>query len=193
MDYPQYNICMNLDITSFVGFTKRNNLSFYYAMIHAATTVINEIEEFRYRIHGENVVVHDKIHPSFTDTHRNTNDDLFKFVTVDLTDDIFEFERTARETNENQQEYFPFDKLAGRDDLIYITCIPWISFTHVSHTISLNKDDAVPRISWGKYFSQGDRIMLPFSVQVNHALVDGYHVGQYVNRLQDYMNEIAIG
>jgi chloramphenicol O-acetyltransferase type A len=30
---------------------------------------------------------------------------------------------------------------------------------------------------------------IPFSVHVHHALVDGYDVGVFVNRLQDLLNE----
>jgi chloramphenicol O-acetyltransferase type A len=187
MDYPQFNICFNLDVTQFLIFTKKNNLSFYYAMIHAVTTVVNETEDFRYRIRDGKVLLHKKIHPSFTDMA--SNDDLFKMVTVDLKDDIFEFVKLAKETSEKQKDYFNLDKLAGRDDLIYITCIPWISFTHLSHTITINKNDSVPKISWGKYFTDGDKVLLPFSIQVHHALMDGVHVGKYVEKLQKYLDQ----
>jgi chloramphenicol O-acetyltransferase type A len=190
MDYPQFNICMDLDVSNFVAFNKQNGLSFYYSMVFAVTSVINQIDDFKYRIRDNKVVIHDKIHPSFTDMNKNGHDDLFKLVTVDINDDIYKFEKIAKETSENQQDYFGLDKLIGRDDLIYITCIPWISFTHISHTISLNKNDSVPRISWGKYYKRGDKTLLPFSVQVNHALIDGFHIGKYVDQLQTFIDEI---
>ena len=191
MDYPQFNICLEIDVTNFITFTKQNGLSFYYAMIFATTSVINQMDDFKCRIRDKNVVIHDKIHPSFTDMNKNGNDDLFKLITVELKDTIFEFEKQAKEASENQKDYFGLDKLIGRDDLVYITCIPWISFTHISHTISLNKNDSIPRISWGKYYSKEDKTVLPFSVQVNHALIDGYHVGKFIDRLQTFINEIA--
>ena len=187
-DYPQYNICLEIDVTHLVKFTKEKQWSFYYSMIFAATTAINQIENFKYRIQNDRVVLYDTIHPSFTDMDKNSNDDLFKLVTVDQCETIFEFVEAAQKTSENQKEYFALDKLMGRDDLIYITCLPWISFTQISHTISLNKNDSVPRISWGKYRKQGDQILLPFSVQAHHSLVDGFHVGKYINALQEYLN-----
>lgn len=187
MDYPQFNICFNLDVTQFLAFTKKNNLSFYYAFIHAVTTVVNDTEDFRYRIRDGKVVLHKKIHPSFTDME--SGNDLFKMVTVDLKDDVFKFEKMAKETSAKQKDFFRLDKLIGRDDLIYITCIPWISFTHLSHTITINKNDSVPKISWGKYFTEGDKVLLPFSVQVHHALMDGVHVGKYAEKLQRYLDQ----
>ncbi len=188
MDYPQYNICMDIDITNFLNVIKKKELSFYYAMTYAATSVANEIEEFRYRIRKDQVVLHDQIHPSFTEV--TPGSDLFKLVTLNLENSMEEFIASAKEKSSNQVEYFPWEEIS-RDDLIYITCIPWISFTHVSHTINLRKDDSVPRISWGKYYKNGDMTRLPFSVQVNHALIDGIHVGRYVDKLQEYLNKFA--
>ena len=46
------------------------------------------MDDFKYRIRDGKVVLHDKIHPSFTDMDHEGKDDLFKLVTVDLTDDI---------------------------------------------------------------------------------------------------------
>ena len=189
-DYPQFNICMDLDISNFLSFTKNNGLSFYYAMIYAVTKLVNEMEDFKYRIREGKVVLHDKIYPTFTDMNKDKNDDLFKVVIVDYTGDIFEFEKSAKEYSLQQKDYFEYDKLAGRDDVIYITCIPWVSFTHVSHTITINRDDSVPRISWGKYYRKEGKTWLPFSVQVNHALTDGFHVAKYIENLQSYLDEL---
>lgn len=188
-DYAQYNICANIDITNFLNFVRKMQISFYYAMIHASTYVANEIVNFRYRIRDDKVVLHDKLNPSFTDLN-GKEDDLFKFVTVDMKDNIIEFVTYAKETSQSQSDYFPLNEFAGEDNLVYITCIPWVSFTHISHTFSFNKNDSVPRISWGKYFSGNDKVLLPFSVQVNHALVDGVHVGEYFEKLQKHIDNM---
>jgi len=124
MDYPQFNICMDIDVSNFLKITKQKELSFYYSMVFAVTTVINQIENFKYRIREDKVVLHDKIHLSFTDMNKDEKNDLFKLVTVELSDDIYEFEKIAKEASVNQKDYFGLDKLIGRDDLIYITCIP---------------------------------------------------------------------
>lgn len=187
MDYPQYLICANVDITHFLSAMKQRQIPFYYAMIYAATYAINQVEAFRYRIQGDNVVLHDTVHPSFTDMSAGSA--LFKMVTVDMQDNIEDFIRFAKEKAEKQSAYFVRDDVEGRDDLIYITCIPWVSFTNLSHTISFNKDDSVPRLAWGKYFENGGKILLPFSVQAHHSFVDGIHMGRYYDCLQQYLNE----
>jgi len=188
MDYAQYNMSVNLDITAFIKRLKEENLPFYYAMIYGATVCINREEAFRYRIRGEEVILQDRLHPSFTDMPHDS--DLFKMVTVDLEENekIDTFARKANAQSAVQRESFVRESLMGRDDLIFITSIPWVSFTHLSHTISLRSDDAIPRLAWGKYYKEGNQILLPFSVQAHHSFVDGIHMGRYINGLQDWLD-----
>lgn len=188
MDYPQFNVCLNIDVTHFLAFVKEHGISFYYAMGFASTKIANEVDNFRYRIRGEQVILHDKVHPSFTDM--SADSDLFKIVTVELGGDIVQFAHKAKEQSEQQKAYFIFENAEERDDVLYITCVPWFSFTQITHPIALNKDDSVPRISWGKYFRQGEKWMMPFSVQASHALMDGVHVGKYVSKLQEYIDRL---
>jgi chloramphenicol O-acetyltransferase type A len=187
MDYPQYNICANIDITRFLSLVKENGWPFYYAMIYAASEAANQIDNFKFRIRKGQVILHDRVHPSFTDVAGEEND-LFKFVTVEMENSLPAFVEKAQHQSTNQKIYFDYAPLKGRDDFLYITCIPWVSFTSMSHTIGLNRDDSVPRLSWGKYFREGEKVLLPFSVQVHHALADGSHVGQYFEKLQDYLD-----
>ena len=81
-DFPQYSICTQIDITHFLDFVHENKLPFYYSMIHAAMTAANRNENFRYRIRDGQVVLHDRIHPTFTDLEKGS--DLFKIVTVNM-------------------------------------------------------------------------------------------------------------
>ena len=66
-----------------------------------------------------------------------------------------------------------------------ISAVPWIHFTHVVRTIKKSGKDSVPRITWGRYDADAaGRLMMPVSVQVHHALMDGYHVGMFYKNLE---------
>lgn len=186
MDFPHYLICSNIDITHFLSQLKERKIPFYYGMIYAAMYAINQVKEFKYRIHGEQVVLHDKIHPSFTDMTKGS--ELFKIVTVDMEEDIETFAAKAKEIADKQIDFIVQEDLQGRTDLVYVSCIPWVTFTNISHTISLNKEDSVPRLAWGKYFEENGKVLLPFSVQAHHSFVDGIHMGKYFDTLQKYLD-----
>ena len=63
-----------------------------------------------------------------------------------------------------------------------------VTFTHISHTNSGKRDNAAPLFDWEKYYEKNGRSMMPISVQAYHSFVDGIHIGQFVNRLQEYFD-----
>lgn len=190
MEHPRFDLCTTIDITRFLAFVRAKKLPFYPAMIHCVMRALNEVEEFRLRIRDGQIVLHETVHPSFTDLNRE--DGLFKIVTVDMEEDMTEFCRHAKASSAAQTEYFPPAVFSGRDDLIYITCVPWISFTQVTHPYSQSRDDSVPRVAWGKYEEQNGKATMPLSIEANHALADGYHVAEFVRLLQGTLSGLTL-
>ncbi|MCB0574850.1 MAG: hypothetical protein KDC61_09825 [Saprospiraceae bacterium] len=47
----------------------------------------------------------------------------------------------------------------------------------------------MPKIVFGKYFASGDRLLMPVSVEVHHALMDGLHAGRFFGRFQQVLEE----
>ena len=45
----------------------------------------------------------------------------------------------------------------------------------------------------GKYEEQNGRRLLPLSIQVHHAVCDGYHVGLFVDIVQKEINQLMGG
>ncbi|MCE1255547.1 MAG: chloramphenicol acetyltransferase [Anaerolineae bacterium] len=189
MDYPHFNICANLDITRFYPLIKSNHISFSMAVTYLVSRTANDFEAFRMRIRGEQIIIHEIVNPSST---MLMDDDLFSFCTVQYDSDFKVFSARHAATVEEIKNKPTLEDLPGADDLLFLTSIPWISFTCQTHTIKMNPADSIPRISWGKYFNENDRIKLPFSVQVHHALMDGVHVGRYYMKIQEYLDEPAI-
>ena len=68
--------------------------------------------------------------------------------------------------------------------MIHFSVLPWVSFTSISHPRGLNsKMESIPKITLGKFFKSGERILLPISIEVNHCLMDGYHLGLFNEKL----------
>lgn len=185
LNYPHFNICGNLDITKFYRYIKENESPFFISFLYVSTKTANNIKEFRLRIREDKVVEHETVSPSFTVM---TESEVFSFCTVKYIDEFRDFKtNTSKEIEKIKNNVIIEDEL-GRDDLLYITSIPWVSFTSITHPIQMNPVDSIPRISWGKYFEENGKIMMPLSVQVHHALADGLHVGQYFNLIQEILD-----
>lgn len=182
MDYPLFNLTLNIDITAFLKQIKDNQESFFYAFLFLTTKAMNEVEAFRLRIREEEVVLHDAIHPSFTYL---TDEDTFVFTEVKFVDDFARFKAAALHAAAESVKESNLSDEVGRDDFIFVSSLPWLSFTSITHPINLDKkEQSVPRLTWGKYFQDGDKTLIPLSIQVNHALVDGIHIAQFVGLLE---------
>lgn len=188
VDLPFYNVNTDVEISGLREYARSHSLSFNNILVYLTTRSLNKIENFRFRLRGESVVVHEVLHPSFA--HLKKGEDLFSLITVDFSDDIFEFDRTVRAAVETCNSYFDLEKLIGRDDFVFISPMPWISFTGIDHTLSLKKDDGIPRVSWGKYYDENGKTQLPFNIQVNHMFVDGLHVTRFFEELDRGIQEI---
>ncbi len=187
-DYPHINLCANVEITTFYPFIKQRALSLNVTLVYLLAKVANAIPEFRYRIREGQVVEHDVVHPSTTIL---MGGDLFSFCTIPYVEDYGTFAEQAGTIIAHIKEHPRLEDEPGQDDLLYMTGIPWVSFTGIQHPIHMHPVDSVPRISWGKFFTEGDALKLPLSVQVHHALMDGVHLGRYFTQVQAYLDQPA--
>lgn len=181
---PAFCVTFELDITNFLPKVKEKNYSFTMALIYAVSKCANEIEEFRYRFLDGKVVLFDRIDTAFTYLNKET--ELFKVVNVPMCDSMEEYVSLALKTVEKQKEYFtgPLG-----NDVFQFSPMPWVSYTHISHTNSGKKDNATPLFDWGKFYEKDGKILLPFSVQAHHSFVDGLHIGKLYELVQKYLNE----
>ncbi|UCB46694.1 MAG: chloramphenicol acetyltransferase [Spirochaetota bacterium] len=185
LDYPYFSLCANVDLTAFYPFFKQRGISFTLATVYILTRAANLVPEFRYRIREGEVVEHEIVHPAITIL---TNEDLFTFCTFEYTEDFSLFAVRAAEQIACVKEHPTLEDEPGQDDLLFMTSIPWVSFTSAVHPINLHPVDSVPRIAWGKFFEDGESLKMPVGVQAHHALIDGIHVGKFYEKAQDYFS-----
>lgn len=189
--FPYINLGAEIDVSNLYYFTKKNGISFYCAMIHAVTKIALEIKNFSYRILDGKPVLCDSLTPSFT--YLPEGEEQFYVVEVPYEEDMLSFCKKAKEQAMLQATEVEHSFMHGKEhiEILYISCIPWVRYTHFIRTIEKGGEDNIPRISWGKYVKEKDgRIMMPLSVQVHHALMDGYHVGMFFEKMEKYLDSI---
>ena len=144
--------------------------------------IANGLPSFRQRIRESIIVEHESVHPSFAvDTESS---DVFSFCEVKYKTDYRTFIEDALLRIQEMKANPSFEDEHGRDDYLFLSSIPWVSFTSIVHAMNYHPHDSVPRIVWGKYFKENGKTMLPLSVQAHHALVDGKHVGHYFQNFE---------
>jgi chloramphenicol O-acetyltransferase type A len=191
-DNPFFNVCANFEVTALLRLVRsREGWSFSTACHFLSLKAANEVEPFRYRLRGDQVVVHDRIHGGSTVLR---DDQSFTYYYFEFDEKFERFQVGARAAITRAVDD-PLDHPAARDDLIHYSVLPWISFTSFSHARKWDRQDSIPKMVFGKYFSEGETVKIPLSVEVHHALMDGVHVGQYFEKLEGYFSDpqMALG
>jgi chloramphenicol O-acetyltransferase type A len=180
---PYFNVCANVDVTKLVALVReRANVKISLALHYFALRVANEIEPFRYRLKDGKVFVCEVINGGTTVLLPNES---FAYAYFDYQHDFAKFVNEAGAAVDNIRTGSGPLKPTMRDDLIYFTTLPWISFTSFAHARNKGRGESIPRIVFGKFTKVDTRLLLPISVEVHHALMDGLHVGRFLSRLEE--------
>ncbi|MDJ0704583.1 MAG: chloramphenicol acetyltransferase [Leptolyngbyaceae cyanobacterium MO_188.B28] len=184
---PFFTICADVDITQTLNYVKQHQLSFFLASLYLSIAVANRVKEFRYRIQDDDILIHERVHPSSTVLNDNKT---FSFCYFKYTKSFSEFnessERILRLNREVKQQ---LASGSHRSDVIYYSVIPWISFKSFTNLKRNSKKDSIPKIVFGKYYKDGQSMKMPVSVEVNHALIDGFHMGEFFKYFQEILSE----
>ncbi len=188
MEEPFFGITIKIDCTIAYEKAKEFNVSFFTYYLHKTLIAVNQTENFRYRIIDNEVYVFDAIDASATITR---NDKTFGFSHIEFKENLTVFSvNTNQEIERVRNTSGLFTREFPLTNLIHFSTIPWINFTSLSHARSFNHPDSCPKITFGKLkVSKSGKRKMTMSIHVHHGLVDGYHVGEFVNLFQKLMNE----
>ena len=182
---PFYAVTTPLDVTELRRFTKKEGLSFYRAMVYIVSRAMNELEPFRLRIRKDGIAVCETVSPSYTTAGR---DGSFGISDVEYLpgETMADFCRRALEKEAQQREQMVVQDDV-RDDLIFISCVPWFVTTSVLQEQPTNPDDSFPRVLWDRVHEEKGRQLVNFTAQLNHRLLDGSHVRDLLLRMEELM------
>ncbi len=182
---PYFSVTTPLDVTELFRFTKKEGLSFYRAMVYIVARAMNELEPFRLRIRKDGIAVCETVSPSYTTAGR---DGAFGISDVEYLpgETMADFCRRAFEKEAGQREQMVVQDDV-RDDLIFISSVPWFVTTSVLQEQPTDPDDSFPRVLWDRIHEEKGRLLVNFTVQLNHRLLDGSHVRDLLLRMEELM------
>lgn len=183
-DEPFYGVNINLECTDTYYSCKKEGVSFYHYYLHKILMAVNAVPEMRYRIIDNEVFDVETVHASATVLR---DDKTFGYSRMIFSKDFSEFSKNVQSEIDRIKAGSGLDVMKGMVDVIHFTAIPWIKFTSISHARHFGFEDSMPKVSTGKIYKENNKIFMPFSVHVNHSLVDGYHLGLFIEKLENLM------
>lgn len=185
---PFFGLTVEIDCTKAYQNAQSLQVSFFMYYLHKTMVAVNSIIPFRYRIAADKIVVYDRIDASATISRE---DGTFGFSLIEYHLDFEIFKHKAlKEIERIQNTSGIFTRTFDADNLIHFSAIPWVNFSSLSHARSFTFPDSCPKISFGKMtISDTGKRTMPLSIHVHHGLMDGFHVGQFVDYFQVQMNQ----
>ncbi|WP_353159234.1 chloramphenicol acetyltransferase [Myroides odoratus] len=185
-DEPFFGVTVTIDCTHAYAQAKQNEQSFFLYYLYRALQAANQIENFRYRIVDQQVYLYDQIHASPTINRPNGT---FGFAYMNYQEHEHTFIQHAQEEIKKTQESTALLPAITGENVIHFSAVPWLNFTALSHARSFSFPDSSPKISFGKVTAHQGILSMPVSIHAHHALVDGYHIGLFVEEFQKLMEK----
>ena len=202
-EQPFFSVCTRVDVAALKpALAQVHNGSITLACHFLALQLANRMEPWRYRLMDGRVRVLAAVHASTTVLR---DDGSFGFAYLRHATDYARFAAPAAQALAAARTAEPaFVPRVGDAALLHFTTLPWLHFTSFAHARhggrsgqngqnGQNGDrDSVPKIAFGRIDSDaagGPQRWLPMSLDVHHALLDGVHVGRFVQAFEAAMRD----
>ncbi|MBO5109084.1 MAG: chloramphenicol acetyltransferase [Clostridia bacterium] len=183
------SMTVDINVTALTSFARRNNLKFYPCMLWVVTKVINAHDEFKYAFDGEgNLIRLDAVIPSHTDFHPET--ESFVKMTTEYSEDLLEFHSRVLADREASRDV---DGLMQDAPLncFDASSLPWAHYRSFDLHVFDEGKFLAPVVTWGKYEEECKGTILPLTMNIHHAVCDGFHLSRFFNEVQELVNRFA--
>ncbi|WP_205499923.1 CatA-like O-acetyltransferase [Rufibacter psychrotolerans] len=186
---PFFNVHTQVDLTPLYVYCKQNQVSVFLAYLYVTLEAARATESFRLRLEGDQVVLYEGVDLSTTILKENQT---ISFVSLPYQDNLLDFCTQSREII--NQAKGSKDLFIGHQgpDLLHLTTLPWFKSYGMEHATSVHPQEAgVPKIAFGQLDLQPDRVVLPLSIALHHALADGYHLHLFLQQMQGFISAFS--
>ena len=184
------SLTADIDVAPLLAYARKNNLKFYSAMIWVVSRVINSHNEFKYGWSNEGDLIRwDYISPSYT-VFNQEDESFTKFVT-EYTDNLLDFcKRTVDDQRKNKCE-----RAIIKDqpqNFFDVSCLPWIRYKHFDVHVFDDGKFLAPVVTWGKYEAENNKVLKPLTMNIHHAVADGFHLSRFFNEVQALIDSLIL-
>lgn len=178
---------VKMDVTKVVDKCHKDHLNFQAILLYRLYKAINQVDNFKYDVLDGKLIKWNKIVPTFSSINKESK--LFFTLYADMQENENDFNEVYKETihkYETSQTIVPQGQLPA--NVFNVSCIPWLHFEHFSSNSKSMENNIVKMITVGQYEKVHNSYILPITLQVSHAIVDGYHVSLFFEKLKIELN-----
>ena len=183
--YPYMGLTVNVDITDFLRKVKEREVDFFLSFCWCVYRAANAVPEFKQRIKDGRIVEYPE---ALMSTTLSMPDGNYCYCDFDCKLPFDEYLPKAREAKRLAIERGKIEEYADVDASLFCSSVPWLSYSALVQPVP-QPADSNPRITWGRYFEQNGRVLIPLSTLCNHALMDGRHLSMFYAAMDKALDE----
>lgn len=183
---PYASVTANCDITRLRRTVLENGWPFFLTALYCAVNAANSVPELRRRIKGDTVVEYETCISSHTVSLPNGS---YCYCELDCSRPFAQYLPYAQAEVEKAKTKQQLDDGEDPDRLFFVSSLPWVSFTGISLPVP-NPADSNVRITFGKFFEQDGKMLMPVNLTVHHALADGIHIAKFFEEFERRADEL---
>lgn len=184
---PYAGVTAPVDVTGFLAACRERREPFFLSFLWCAGRAANAVPQLRQRIVDGRPVEFSSCDTSHTVLRA---DGTYCYCRLDCTRPFGEFLPQAVGRQEEAKAGGDLDDGEDALSLLFVSTLPWVGYTALRQPTPAPADSN-PRITWGRYDEAGGRIAMPVTLLVNHALVDGAHMGRFYQGLERELEGFA--
>lgn len=183
---PCFGVVFPVDVSKAYDFSKTHGVSFFGKYLHDCMKAINEVDELKVRIKDDQVIKYESINASAT---LMRSDQTFGFSYIEFDNDLDQFLSHLISEKKRIQVTGALFPLRNDLECIHCSAMPWVNFSGHKEPVSVVLN-SIPKLAFSKTVKENNgKMMMNVSINVNHALVDGYHIGIFAEKFQHYLNK----
>ena len=182
------SLTVDINVTNLKAYSEKSRIGFYPLMLWAVSRVINSHDEFKYSWGKDGKLIKwDYISPSYTDFH--SEDENFIKMVTEYSEDLFEFcNRVEADRKRHKGDRAVLDDQPP--NFFDVSCLPWVKYRHFDVHVFDEGKFLAPVVTWGKYEPENGRLIMPLTMNIHHAVADGFHRSRFFNEVQDLIDSL---
>lgn len=181
MAQPYAGLTVSIDITRFLEQLRQAERPFFLSFLYCVARAANRVPELRQRILGEDIVEYEHCPTSHTEA---LPDGTYCYCALRSDQPFAQYLPQARRAQAEAKAQGSLEDGEDALALFFVSSIPWVSYEAIVQPTP-SPADTNPRITWGRYRKEGERVMIPVSLLCHHALVDGIHMARFYQNLEE--------
>lgn len=182
------SMTVDTDVTKLVSFVRAHGLKFYPAMMWAVSKAVNGRAEFRYGWKDGDLVRWDYVSPYYADFHGE--DERFVKLVTEYSGDLSEFHARFLADRERYKDLRAFDLKEIPPNTFDVSCLPWVRYRSFDIHVFDEGRCLAPVVTWGRFETENGKTVLPLSVNIHHAVADGWHLSRFFADVQEIISAL---